>query len=404
MKKKWLSKEKLIHYLLIVSIIVVGIIGIYVLNLLANDAWENVSNAVKSVLNPFVIAFFLSFIIGPLARLIERKLKINQNLSIIIAIFIGIIFILGILLLLILYFVSQLTSIINSLIGLVDNTSVTEILIQINTVLANYIENTNISSIIHDILNNGATIDRVLNIASVIFVSLSNLTSNIFSALMIVVLTPVFLFYLIREKELIFTTIAKVIPKKLRKHTIELGKLSSDVIKNYFRGHGIMMLLIFIYFSIAFSVISLFVPGFPIWMALVFALFMGLFNIVPYLGAWISLALPIIFLLTKHLTTIQEQTTTNIYFIAILLVLIVHIIEQAMESNIVQPHVVGKQVHIHPLAVISSLIFFGGIFGFAGVLLAVPLAGTIKATFIYLRQLDESDKNSEKSKPAKNNS
>lgn len=404
MNKNWLSKEKLIHYLLIVSIVVIGVIGLYVLNLLANDAWENVSNAVKSVLIPFVIAFFLSFIIGPLARLIEHKLKFNENLSIIFAILIGILFILGIIILLIFFFVSQMSSVINSLIGLVDNTTISDILIQINIALSDYIQNTNISSIIDEILNNGATIDRVVNVIGTVLLSISNITANFFSALMIIVLTPVFLFYLIKEKELIFTTIAKIFPKKLRVHVTELGKLSSNVIKNYFRGHGIMMFLIFIYFSITFSVLSIFVPEFSIWMALIFALFMGLFNIVPYLGAWISLALPIIFLLTKHLETFQEPTATNIYFIAILLVLAIHIIEQVFESNIVQPIVVGKQVHIHPLAVISSLIFFGGIFGFVGVLLAVPLAGTIKATLIYIRKLDQKDNVKEKPKETKNNS
>lgn len=389
MNKEWLSKDRLLQYLLIVSIIVLSIFGLYILNLLANNAWNNVSNAVKSVLFPFAIAFFLSFIIGPLARLFERKLKLNQNLSIIIAILIGILFILGIILLLVIYFVAQMSSIINSLIGLVDNTTISDVLIQINNSISYYLENTDISSLVDEILNNGATIDRILKVSGTVLLSISNITASIFSALMIIVLTPVFLFYLIKEKKLIFTTISKVFPEKLRLHIVELGKLSSQVIKNYFRGHGIMMFLIFVYFSIMFTSLSFFIPGFSFWMALVFALFMGLFNIVPYLGAWVSLALPIIFLLTKHLETLQEPSTSNIYFIAIIIILIIHIIEQAFESSVVQPHVVGKQVHIHPLAVISSLIFFGGVFGFVGVLLAVPLAGTIKATLIYMKKINE---------------
>ena len=70
-------------------------------------------------------------------------------------------------------------------------------------------------------------------------------------------------------------------------------------------------------------------------------------------------------------------------------VVILQLVEQALEGSIIQPNVLGKQVHIHPLAVLSALLFFGGVFGFAGVLLAVPMTGTIKASLDYFGELND---------------
>ena len=118
----------------------------------------------------------------------------------------------------------------------------------------------------------------------------------------------------------------------------------------------------------------------------------GLMNIIPYLGAWIGLAIPIVFLFTMHLEVLQTNETKIIYIVAIIIILVLQIVEQAVESSIVSPLVLGNKVQIHPLLVLSSLIFFGGIFGFVGVLLAVPLAATIKSSLEYFRSLGKEAK------------
>jgi len=156
------------------------------------------------------------------------------------------------------------------------------------------------------------------------------------------------------------------------------------------------MIIIFTYFSVTLGILSFFVDGFSIQHALMFAIIMALFNLVPYLGAWLGLLAPVIFLLTLHLEHQGDPNVGNIYLIAILIVIIVHFVEQGLEMSIIQPNVIGREVHIHPLAVLSSLIFFGGVFGFVGVLLAVPLAGTIRAFIEYFGELEEKRKKEEK--------
>ncbi|MDO9629161.1 MAG: AI-2E family transporter [Acholeplasmataceae bacterium] len=396
MKKNLFTREKLITYLLIVSIATITLIGVYFLGLISSSILIKLFGAISAVLIPFVIAFFLSFIIGPIAIWFEKKLRINQTISIILAILLGVFFILGILFISILFVFTQLNTILTSLINLVSNASFEAILLEITEMIGAYLSNNDISIIIEDISNNGASIEKVFALLGSMLITLTGIASSIISVIVVLALTPVFVYYLIKEKTLIFTSISKAAPKSIRHHVVELGKRSDLVIQRYFRGQGIMMTIIFIYFTVALGVLSIFVDGFSIQHAIIFAVLMALFNLVPYLGAWLGLMAPIIFLVSLHLDYQGNGGESSIYLIAILIVIIIHFIEQGLEMSIIQPSVIGRQVHIHPLAVLSSLIFFGGLFGFVGVLLAVPLAGTIRAFLVYFGELEETRKKEEK--------
>jgi len=396
MNKQLFTREKLITYLLIVSIVTISLIGIYFLGLISSSILIRLFRAISAVLIPFVIAFFLSFIVGPISVWFNEKLKINRTISIILAILIGVIFILGIMFISISFVFSQLSTILTSLINLVNNASFEAILVEISTLISNYLANNDVSVIIEEIANNGASIEKVFALLGVILVSLTGIASSIVSFIIVLALTPVFMYYLLKEKTLIFTSISKIAPKSIRHHVVELGKRSDLVIRRFFRGQGIMMIIIFIYFSVTLGVLSLFIQRFDIQHALMFAIIMALFNLVPYLGAWLGLLAPVVFLLTLHLEFQSDPNIGNLYLMAILIVVIVHFVEQGLEMSIIQPNVIGREVHIHPLAVLSSLIFFGGVFGFVGVLLAVPLAGTIRAFIEYFGELEVKRKREEK--------
>lgn len=383
------SKEKLIKVLLWVSIVVLILIGLYVLKLVGGNTLSNISNAFKSVFIPFSIAFFLSFIIGPLATVFEKKLHIKRSISIIIAIILGLVVIIGLLSFVFINLVIQMSSIFSSLVNMIDVGWIKAILDAVQVFVDSYLSNTNISELLNQLSTNGVSIDRLIDIFGSLVGFISNLTASIFQAIMILILTPVFLFYLIKEKTYIFTGINQVFPEKLQPHFEALGQRTDTSVRNYLKGQGIMIGLIASYFAITLTILSFFVPQFGIEMAILFALIMGLFNIVPYVGAWIGLSLPIIYLFTFHLEAGETSGGLGIYVIAIIIVLVLQVIEQAIESSIVQPLVLGNKVQIHPLLVLSSLIFFGGIFGFVGVLLAVPLAATLKSSLEYFKSLNQ---------------
>lgn len=401
MREKW-SKEKLIRTLIISSIGLVMIVSLYMLNLLFSNTLTRIGSALGTVLLPFVIAFFLSFITGPLAEKMHQSFKMKMSVAAMLSIFIGIVFILGVMTIAVVFILSQIYNIVSSLISLVDYTAFETILNDIRDLIAAYLESSNVGSILDEISNSGASLEKVLGLIGTIFVSLSSILSNIVGLIFVLVLTPVFNYYLITEKSYVFSSIAHVFPKDLEPHVIELGKRSDTVIKNYFKGQGIMMICIALYNAVMLGILSFFIPGFNIGHAIMFAVLMGLLNIIPYLGAWIGIAAPIVFLLTHHLEYQQEGGTSSIFLIGILIVLLIHLLEQALESSVLQPLVYGKSVHIHPLIVLSSILFFGSIFGFAGVLLAVPLAGTIKASYDYLRhEPDPKKKTPSKRQPKK---
>ena len=218
---------------------------------------------------------------------------------------------------------------------------------------------------------------------------ISSIFSSVLNGLFIFVLTPVFLYYLVKEKTYIFESIANIFPKQIKGHVTELGKRSDAVIKLYFIGQGKMMLFVAIFFMITYTLLSLFIPFFNVSYGIIFGLLMGLLCVIPYLGVWLGMAAPIILLTTLHLEHGQAMNAPSIFIIGIIIVLVLNAIEQVIEMAIVQPKVFGDQVHIHPLAVLSSFIFFGAIFGFAGVLLAIPIAGTLKSVFQYLKEINQ---------------
>lgn len=398
MKKNLFSKDKLIQYLLVVSIFSITMVGLYALKLLTRNALSNIFNAFASVFTPFVIAFFLSFILGPLSEWLHIKFKIKRGLSIVISIIFGLLFFVLIIVFIVVFLFGQLSSIASSLISLIDNETVRSLITQIEALIGDYIDENGVSQIISQITSNGENLDKIINISVSIFQFFINVFQGFIKLFLTMLLTPVFLFYLISEKEQIFTAISSVFPTKIKPHLVELGIRSNTVIRNYFTGQGIMMLLVFSYFFIGLSIVSFFVPNFGISHALLFAILLGLTNIVPYLGAWIGLSIPIVYLFTKYLEFEQGGNEGMIFLIGIAGVFVVQFTEQILEANIVSPQIMGKHVRIHPLVVLSSLIFFGGVFGFVGVLLAVPIAGTIKVVYQYLRALFEDEPKKIKSK------
>jgi putative permease len=390
MKNNPFSKDKLHTFLLFISIITVSIVGLYVFRLLASDLLLRLGIAIGAVLTPFAVAFFLSFVIEPLSQWIKKYIKLSNTLSIILSIFIGIAFALSIIVVIIIFIVPQIRNILVSLISLIDDQIIEVALTNVLNQFETYFSGSSISEIIDEFNSQGFSIDKVFGFIGVILVRISNIFSSILNGLLIFILTPVFLYYLVKEKAVIFESISSIFPNQMKKHITELGKRSNEVIKNYMIAQGKIMLFVAGFFMITFSILSIFIPYFNLTYAIIFGLLMGLLCVIPYLGVWLGLAAPVILLTTLHLEYGQSYDSISIYLIGIIIILILNAVEQVIEMSLIQPRIFGDQVHIHPLAVFSSFIFFGAIFGFAGLLLAIPIAGTLKVIFKYVKEINQS--------------
>ena len=105
-------------------------------------------------------------------------------------------------------------------------------------------------------------------------------------------------------------------------------------------------------------------------LAFIFGSLTFILNFIPYFGSVIAVLLPI------PIAFIQFEDPTNLYLI-ILLPAIVHIII----GNILEPKIFGAVLGLHPITILLSLIFWGMIWGFIGILLAAPITAIIKISF-----------------------
>ncbi len=381
-----LHKNRLIKILIVVSIFSVVMIGLNAMNTLWPNAFNAFSIAAKSVLMPFSIAFLLSFIIGPFSKFIETKTFMNKTMSIITGIAIGILFISVVLVITIAFLISQAIIITTRLVDSFDSVLIQNIINNIGSVIETSIYAESYQEAIDQFEEFGLSVEVIFGWVQSFSGEFFRMTTRIIHAGFTIILTPVFMFYLIKDREKVFKGILYLFPYNTQKHLNVLGQESDKVIRGYFIGHGQVMIFITIFFMITYSILSIFVPGFGLGYALLFALVMGLFSIIPYLGVWISMSMPIVLFLTLHF---EADSPGSIYIIGIIMIFILNIIEEILESTIVQPNIFSKQVKIHPIAVLSSFLFFGSIFGLTGFILAVPIAGTIKVTIRYFRNLNE---------------
>lgn len=175
--------------------------------------------------------------------------------------------------------------------------------------------------------------------------------------------------YFLMEKEIIFEFLNDVSTTFLGNKKTEILRKSFATIHtifiSYLGGQFIDAVIMAILFSVTFSII-----GLPY--GVVLGIFSGFSNIIPYFGSIVA------FLLSVSSAFLSGDTSKVLYSIISILVL------QQIDSIIIVPRVVGKKVEIHPVIVLLSLTVFGRLFGFIGLLLAVPLGALTKTIFFLI--------------------
>ncbi|MDQ3565964.1 MAG: AI-2E family transporter, partial [Pseudomonadota bacterium] len=182
------------------------------------------------------------------------------------------------------------------------------------------------------------------------------------------VLVPVVLFYVLRDWDLMIARIGETIPKRARDETISMARDVDKVLGQFLRGQSSVMLL-----QSVFYVTGLWLVGLDF--ALPIGILAGMLTFVPYLGAIVG------FVLATLAGLIQFQS-----FGGLVPVWIVFFLGQLLEGMVVTPWLVGDRIGLHPVLVIFALLAFGQLFGFFGVLLALPASAALVVGFKYLHQ------------------
>lgn len=181
------------------------------------------------------------------------------------------------------------------------------------------------------------------------------------------VLIPVVLFYLLLDWHPLVDRLKNGIPRRWVGKVTGLCLEVDGLLAQYLRGQLTVMLVLAAYYST-----SLTLCGFDV--ALPVGLITGLLVFIPYLGFGLGLILALI------AAILQFNGAQGLISVAI-----VYGFGQILEGFFLTPRLVGERIGLHPLAVIFALLAFGQIFGFAGVLLALPASAIIMVAIKHVR-------------------
>lgn len=352
------KRIKILHYL---GMITLFLLALKFLNDLFGKELSLLFSAMNTIIFPLGVALFISYLLSPIVNFIDKKLKIPYRwLSIsIVFVFMGLAFSLFV------YLIGDL--IYTQAVEFFSN-DWENIQVYIEGLIADHTE----YQTIYDNITEYLSFDNL----SPFFFNVVDIVKGLTGLLVSVVLIPVFLFFLLHDKTKIFEGIISVIPKKNQYHIRELGKRADNVIEKYFNGKFIMMFIMSVVFTIIFYVLGFGVRSF------FFGFFLGFLDIVPYVGGFVGMLFPILYSFTVSDQLMFEEYT----FIAII---VFNFTGQFLQGNILQPIIMGREVNLHPLLVLSSFIFFGALFGMTGIILAIPITGIIKTSFEYFGELKE---------------
>ena len=173
------------------------------------------------------------------------------------------------------------------------------------------------------------------------------------------ILIPVALFYLLMDWERFVQRAVQLVPPRLRETFDGLMEEADDVLGQYLRGQLLVMLVLAVFYSIGLAL-------FGLDLALPIGIFTGLAIFVPYVGFGIGLVLAL-------LAGLLQFASLK----AVIMVAVVYGAGQFIESLFLTPRLVGERIGLHPLAVIFALLAFGQLFGFVGVLIALPASAVL---------------------------
>lgn len=177
------------------------------------------------------------------------------------------------------------------------------------------------------------------------------------------ILVPVALFYLLMEWEQFVGQVRALIPPRLRAASDSFVGEADAVLGQYLRGQLLVMGILALYYSVGLAL-------FGLDLALPIGIFTGLAIFVPYLGFGLGLVL-------ATLAGLLEFSASSGVGYAVVMVAVVYGLGQVVESLFLTPRLVGERIGLHPLAVIFALLAFGQLFGFVGVLIALPVSAVL---------------------------
>lgn len=184
--------------------------------------------------------------------------------------------------------------------------------------------------------------------------------TRLITLLVYIILVPILVFFMLKDTDKLLNWLESWLPEK-RPIMLQIWHEMNDQLANYVRGKAIEILIVG---SVSYAMFIFFGINYPLLLSVMVALSV----IVPYVGAAVA-GIPLLLV-----GFFQWGFTGDLYQ-----VLFAYAILQLIDGNILVPLIFSETVNLHPIAIITAVLVFGGIWGFWGVFFAIPLATFIKA-------------------------
>jgi predicted PurR-regulated permease PerM len=313
------------------------------------------------ILTPFLVGTLLAYLVNPIVNMLMR-LHLPRILAVIIVFFV-LFFIIGLLIVLVVPLIqTQIEHLMNAVPDFIA--WVQDTLVPLLKERFGEHEIINVASLKQQLSENWTKAGGAAGwVVGAVVHSGFRLLHWLFDLLLIFVVT----FYLLFDWQKVVDGIRDLIPRKYQKTALRLASECNEVLGAFFRGQLLVMLTIATYYSIALSLIGLQV-------GVIVGILVGTFTIIPYLGGIVGIAAASI------AAWLQWGTLT-----ALAPILVVFAIGQTLDGMLITPKLVGDRIGLHPVVVIFAVLSGGVLFGFFGVLLALPVASVI---MVLLRSLN----------------
>ncbi len=305
------------------------------------------------VLSPFFTAFIIAYLLEPITNTFYKN-GVNRTFASLISILVGVFVLSAIISLVVPILDNEIDNLKNRLPSMISNG-----FLYIEPLASTYLnvqlesaENIRLQ-LIEWLRNYSGTASKSF------FYMLISGTNFFFSVVGWMVLLPVVIFYLLRDWNKVLGNLLEIVPKKMKKVTKETVSEANTSLKNYLRGQALVITFMSIYYA-SFLLIA----GYESWFSL--GLLSGILVFLPYVG----FAFSVVLVLLSGLLELGP-------LYSLISVLLIYGFGQILEGFILTPKLVGDKIGLHPLAVIFALMFFGTLFGFLGLLVALPIASIV---------------------------
>lgn len=339
-----------------------GVFLIFILTLLILYGLYTIKEPLFTILFPFIAAFIIAYLLNPLVEFFSKK-KIPRTLGILI---IYAAFFLAVALL----SINIVPSLVKELQKMMDKIPwyTSQIQSYLERMHSDY-DRFNIPESIRTVIDGNIqeVQDMMVNYVEVITDHIIHFFSHIF----LFILVPLLVFYILKDLDGIKKYFMSLVPVRYKK---KVGIVAGDIDKTmgaYIRSQFLISLFVGSMVYIGLLILD-------VEFALILAIVNGITNIIPYFG-------PIIGAIPAFFVALIESPLLS------LKVIIMIIIIQQLENHILAPTILGKNLQLHPVSVILALVVGGTLFGFLGLIFAVPILATIRVVLkhIHMKRVEK---------------